>query len=209
MYKDKISLDTAKELEQIGQITIVDASPESLGPIKGKGTEWKQNYQTLQAKYRHISPEKLMAFLDARYSIEVIEQTNDTTNTFSWRYIHGIENCKILARTTDDIEYVYILVNAGYPHLVKIGMTIKEVSARVMGLNASSTVDEWEAKFALPVSKGNAIKVEQSVHKFFASSRISSDKGGSREFFEVDPLTAFDKVREIGAIFMVGNPIVY
>ena len=88
-------------------------------------------------------------------------------------------------------------------------MTIKTVTGRVMGLNASSTVDEWEAKFALPVSKGNAIKVEQSVHKFFASSRISSDKGGSREFFEVDPLTAFDKVREIGAIFMVGNPIVY
>jgi len=46
-------------------------------------------------------------------------------------------------------------------------------------------------------------------HKFFASSRISSDKGGSREFFKVDPLTAFDKVREVGALFMVGNPIVY
>jgi len=33
--------------------------------------------------------------------------------------------------------------------------------------------------------------------------------GGSREFFEVSPLTAFDKVREIGALFMVGDPIIY
>jgi hypothetical protein len=209
MYKDKISLASARVLQQIGQITIVDASPESLGPIDVEGIVWKQNYQTLQAKHRHISPDKLMAFLDARYSIEVAEEIDDTTSTYCWRYVHGIENSNILARTTDDIEYVYILVNAGYPHLVKIGMTIKTVHSRVTGLNASSTVQEWEAKFALPVSKGNAIKVEQSVHKFFASSRISSDKGGSREFFEVDCLTAFDKVREIGAMFMVGNPIVY
>ena len=210
MYKDKISMAEAISLESLGEITIVDASPESLGPYSEYGKQWRENFILLQSKYRHISPDKLLNFLSAKYLIEVSEGlTNDSTNTFSWRYLHGVENSKILARTTDDVEYVYILVNAGYPNLVKIGMTIKTVGGRVMGLNASSTVDEWEAKFAIAVSKGNALKVEQLVHKFFASSRISSDKGGSREFFKVDPLTAFDKVREVGALFMVGNPIVY
>ena len=150
-----------------------------------------------------------MSFLNARYLIEITEQPNYITNTFSWRYLHGIENSKIKDKSRDNIEYVYILVNNGYPDLVKIGMTVTTVSSRVTGLNASSTVDEWVAKFALPVEKGSAYKVEQAVHTFFASQRVSSDKGGSREFFTVSPLTAFDKVREIGAMFAVGDPIVY
>jgi hypothetical protein len=104
---------------------------------------------------------------------------------------------------------VYILVNAGHPDIVKIGMITTTVNGRVTSLNASSTVDEWVAKFAICVSKGSAYKVEQAVHSFFASQRVSSDMGGSREFFTIDPLTAFDKVREVGALFMVGNPIVY
>lgn len=210
MYRDKISLSKAISLELIGDITIVDASSESLEPYTETGKQWKENFTKLQSKYRHISPDKLLTFLSAKYLIEISEGLIDgNTNTFSWRYLYGVENSNILAKSTDNIEYVYILVNAGYPNLVKIGMTIKTVDGRVAGLNASSTVNEWEAKFAIPLSKGSAIKVEQSAHKFFASSRVSSDKGGSREFFEVDALTAFDKVREIGAMFMVGNPIVY
>lgn len=209
MYKDKITLDEAIKLESIGDIVIVDASPESLGPLGDQGKTWKENFIKLQSKHRHISPEKLQTFLSAKYLIEVAEKTNETTNTYSWRYLYGIQNSKILDKSKDNIEYVYVLVNAGYPNVVKIGMTITTVRARVTGLNASSTVDEWVAKFALPVEKGSAYKVEQAVHSFFASCRISSDQGGSREFFEVDPLTAFDKVREIGAMFAVGNPIVY
>ena len=70
-------------------------------------------------------------------------------------------------------------------------------------------MEEWVPRFALPVRKGTAYRVEQSVHDFFASVRVSSDQGGSREFFMVPPLAAFDKVREIGALFTVGEPIIY
>jgi len=209
MFKDKITLDQALILESKGKITIADSSSESLGPLGDIGKTWKENFTKLQSKHRHISPDKLMTFLNARYVIEIAEEPNYITNTFSWRYLHGIENSKIKDKSKDNIEYVYILVNAGYPNLVKIGMTITTVNSRVTGLNASSTVNEWVAKFALPLEKGSAYKVEQAVHTFFASSRISSDQGGSREFFEVSPLTAFDKVREIGAMFMVGDPIVF
>jgi len=209
MYKDKITLDQAINLEKKGTITIADPSPESLGAIGDTGKTWKENFTKLQSKHRHISPDKLMSFLNARYLIEVAEQPDYTTNTFSWRYLHGIENSKIQDKQEDNVEYVYILVNAGYPDLVKIGMTVTTVQRRVTGLNASSTVDEWVGKFAIPVEKGSAYKVEQAVHAHFASCRVSSDKGGSREFFKVSPLTAFDKVREIGALFMVGDPIIY
>jgi len=209
MFKDKITLEQAVKLESKGKITIADPSPESLDPIGDSGRTWKENFTKLQSKHRHISPDKLMSFLNARYLIEVAEEPNVISNTFSWRYLHGIENSKIQDKQKDNIEYVYILVNNGYPDLVKIGMTVTTVGSRVTGLNASSTVDEWVAKFAIPVEKGSAYKVEQAVHTFFASQRVSSDKGGSREFFTVSPLTAFDKVREIGALFMVGDPIIY
>lgn len=209
MYKQKLDLATATALESQGLITIVDCSSESLQPLEQHGQTWKDNFKTLQTKHRHISPDKLMSFLDAQYTIEVSQQVGTAANQFIWRYLHGIKNSSIQAKNADDVEYVYILVNAGYPNMVKIGMTTNSVEGRVTELNASSTVNEWVAKFAIPVSKGSARKVEQSVHKFFASFRVSSDMGGSREFFTIDCLTAFDKVREVGAMFMVGNPIVY
>lgn len=210
MYKDKISMGEAMSLELLGEITIVDASPESATPFGENGKQWKEAFIKLQSKHRHISPDKLLNFLSAKYLIEVSEGIVDTdSNTYSWRYFHGIENRQIKEKSKDNIEYVYILVNPGYPSLVKIGMTIKEVSSRVTSINATATVEEWVPKFALPVEKGTAFYVEQAVHTFFASVRVSSDLGSSREFFTLDPLTAFDKVREVGAVFAIGNPITY
>ena len=210
MFKDKINLERARVLAESGVITIVDASPESISPFGDDGKQWKENFIRLQTKHRHISPEKLLNFLSARYLIEVAEGVvNEDTSTYSWRYLHGIENKKVLDKNKDNIEYIYILVNPGYPSLVKIGMTIKDVHSRVTSINATATVEEWVPKFALPVEKGTAFYVEQAVHNFFASLRVDSDLGSSREFFTLDPLTAFDKVREIGAVFAVGNPITY
>ena len=210
MFKDKINLKQARVLLESGDIIIVDASPESLPSLGEEGKQWKENFITLQSKYRHISSDKLLNFLSARYLIEVNEGVVDQdTNTYSWRYLHGIENTKIKEKSIDDIEYVYILVNPGYPDLVKIGMTIHDVNRRVTSINATATVEEWVPKFALPLRKGKAFQVEQAVHTFFASRRVSSDLGNSREFFTLDPFTAFDKVREIGAMFMVGNPIIF
>jgi len=210
MFRDKISLPEAMSFELLGDITIVDASPESLPPFGENGKKWKEAFTTLQSKYRHISPDKLLNFLSARYLIEVSEGIVDNnTNTYSWRYLYGVENTKIKEKSIDNIEYVYILVNPAYPSLVKIGMTIHDVNRRVTSINATATVEEWVPKFALPLRKGTAFRVEQAVHNFFASQRVSSDLGNSREFFTLDPLTAFDKVREIGAMFTVGNPITY
>ena len=210
MYKDKISLSEAMSYELLGEITIVDASPESITPFGENGKKWKEAFISLQSTHRHISPDKLLNFLSAKYLIEVSEGiVDEDSNTYSWRYFHGIENKQIKEKSKDNIEYVYILVNPGYPSLVKIGMTIHDVRSRATSINATATVEEWVPKFALPLKKGSALKVEKAVHTFFSSSRVSSDLGSSREFFTLDPLTAFDKVREVGAVFTVGNPITY
>jgi len=210
MYKDKISMAEAMSLELIGEITIVDSSPESVLAYPKVGKKWKEAFITLQSKYRHVSPEKLLTFLSAKYLIEVSEGIVDKdTSTYSWRYFHGIENSKIKEKSIDDIEYVYVLVNPAYPSLVKIGMTIHDVNRRVTSINATATVEEWVPKFALPLKKGSALKVEKAVHKHFSSVRVSSDRGGSREFFTLSPLTAFDRIREVGALFTVGEPVIY
>ncbi len=200
----------AMSLELTGEITIVDSSPESVLAYPKVGKKWKEAFIALQSKYRHISPEKLLTFLSAKYLIEVSEGIVDKdTNTYSWRYFHGIENSKIKEKSTDDIEYVYVLVNPGYTSLVKIGMTTHDVPRRVTAINATATVEEWVPKFALPLKKGSALRVEKVVHKHFSPVRVSSDKGGSREFFKVTPFEAFDKIREVGALFTVGECIIY
>jgi hypothetical protein len=210
MFRDKIDLKQAQVLEKAGYITIVDSSPESVTPFGDSGKKWKENFTTLQAKHRHISPGKLLDFLSARYLIEIFEgKVDKDSNTYSWRYLHGIENARIKSKNIDNIEYVYVLVNPAYPSLVKIGMTIHDVPRRVTAINATATVEEWVPKFALPVKKGSALKVEKAVHKHFSSVRVSSDQGGSREFFKVTPFEAFDKIREVGDMFRVGDPVIY
>ena len=50
MYKDKITLDEAIKLESIGDIVIVDSSPESILPYPNVGKKWKQAFIALQSK---------------------------------------------------------------------------------------------------------------------------------------------------------------
>ena len=208
MYQDKITLQEALQFESDGIITIIDGSPSTIEPLGDQGKQWKKNFTTLRSKARHISQDKLLTYFNAKYLIESFQGWQDDS-TCSWRYLHGIPNAKIAELTKDNVEYVYILVNDGYPGLVKIGATITEVSTRVEGINSSGIVHEWKAKFALPLQKGAAFKVETAMHRAFADKRVKSSEGHSREFFSVDTLTALDKLREVGALFQVGNPIIY
>lgn len=188
MFRDKIDLKTAKALEKDGYITIVDASLESLPPFGKEGQQWKDNLTALRETHRHIPLSRLLDFLSARYLIEASEGLVDkASNTYCWRYFYGIENSKVKEKSIDNIEYVYVLVNPADPSLVKIGMTTYDVPRRVKEINATATIEEWVAKFALPVGKGKSRIVERCVHNFFAPLRVSSDHESSREFFRVSP----------------------
>ena len=208
MHFIKIGYQEALSLQEEGKITLVDVSRGQLPPLMEEhGQLWKDNFERLLIKVPHISPEKVLDFFSARYMTEFIE--NISEDGITWRFLYGIENKQIQDKTKDNIEYVYILVNSGYPNLVKIGMTITDVHRRVTGINTAGTVHEWVPRFAIPLEKGSAMKVEKQVHKALASLRVSSDKGNSREFFNIDPITALDKLREIGSLSMVGNPIIF
>ena len=205
MYKTKISLEEALEMESRGEITLV--SSYEYDTFHPNAHVWKQNYETLRQKFKNISAEKILNFLRADIHVEVSNKIDD--ETYEWYIIHGVRNTIVKDSIKNNIEYIYVLTNPGYPDLVKIGMTERTVVGRVRGINATSTVTEWIPKFALPVEAGTAFRIEQQVHKYFSDFRVSSDQGNEREFFRLDSLTAFDKVREIGSLFQVGNPIIY
>lgn len=205
MYRTKIHLNEAVGLEEQGEIKIVSTIKD--GTFHPKAQEWYSNYLALREKARHIKSEKVFDHFPALYSIELSLPIDDESH--EWIYLYGIENTEIKTRTKDNIEYIYILINPGYPEIVKIGMTVRTIEDRVNSINATSTVNEWVPKFGLAVSKGSAFNIEQQMHKYFAHHRIDSDHGNSREFFKLSPLTAFDKLREIGSLHQVGEPIVY
>jgi hypothetical protein len=205
MYRDKITLDQALILAETGEITIVSTLDDtSYHPL---ANEWYSNYIALKEKARHVQSDRLFTYFPTFYTIEILNDIDE--DTMEWIYLFGIKNPDIRFRTKDNIEYIYILTNPGESGIIKIGMTERTIGSRVRTINVTSTVTEWVPRFGLPVSKGYAFKIEQQMHKIFAHLRIDSDQGNEREFFKLDPLTAFDKLREIGALHQIGDPIVY
>jgi hypothetical protein len=207
----KIDYDKAIEMQNSAKIMLIDISGGGLKPVDNEyGQLWKDNFSDLQIKVPHISPDKILNFLSAKYVTEVLEsKPHGECFQYTWRYLYGVENKHVKLKVDHSVDYVYILVNPGYPSLVKVGITTKDINARVTSINATGTVYEWVPRFAVAVSKGNAYKIEQQVHKALAHVRVSSDAGNSREFFEIDALTALDIVREVGILHVVGNVIVF
>jgi hypothetical protein len=207
----KIPYDQAIDLQEAGQIILLDISHGQLSAVQNQyGQLWKDNFSQLLLQVPHVAPDKILPFFSAKYVTEIVESIPHGEHyQYAWRFLYGIPNGHIQSKITNRCEYVYILVNPGYPDLVKIGMTTDTVSARVTAINATGTVHEWVAKYAIQVSRGSAYGIEQQVHKALAYARVSSDVGNSREFFSVDVLSALDKVREIGCLHMIGQVIVY
>jgi hypothetical protein len=205
MFRDTLTLEEALLKESKGEITILD--PHTDQSYHQSAKAWQHNYTALRSKFRHIDVSKLLTFVRARYVIELPFTIDNDTK--AWHFLYAVDNTELKYHTKDNIEYVYILINPDYPDLIKIGMTERTVEKRVSAINETSTVVEWVPKFALPISKGNAFRIEQQLHKYFSDVRVTSDQGNEREFFRLDPLTAFDKLREVGALFQAGNPIVY
>lgn len=201
----------ALDMESQGIITIVDASPSTLDAINHeRGLLWKENFHSLCVKVHHLPITKVIDFFKPKYIVCINSvTTNDDSTQYTWRYVYALQNKDIVDKTKQQMEFVYILKNTHYPNMVKIGMTTGSIQRRVVEINNAGSLYEWQPVFALPVQHGSAYKIEQAVHKHFANVRVSSDKGSNREFFEVSVFTAIDKVREVGTLFQVGEPIIY
>jgi hypothetical protein len=205
MLTDTITFDKALELEEQGKLLIFDTGDDLSYHSRAK--EWQDNFLQLRTKARHVLPQNIAEHFNARYLIEKREKINEYT--FQWKYLRGIENTSNDSTVNDSLEYVYALTNKGYPELVKIGMTRNTPEHRVNQINGTGTVDLWEVKFALPVKPGCGMKVEHQVHKYFQEQRLHVQHENDREMFKIGIFMAMDKIREIGAIFQAGNPIIY
>ena len=76
---------------------------------------------------------------------------------------------------------VYVLKNPAFPHLIKIGVTLRdEVQVRMSELFSTGVPLPFECVYAGKVK--DAKKVERSLHQAFSPNRINP----SREFFDID-----------------------
>lgn len=205
MLTDTISFEKALQLEDEGKIFIFDSGDNKEYHERAK--EWQNNFIQLRTKARHVSSQNIAQHFNARYLIEKRSKINNYT--FEWKYLRAIESTSTDNTIQDSVEYVYALINKGYPDLVKIGMTRNTPEHRVGQINGTGTVDLWEVKFALPVRPECGMKVERQVHKYFQEKRLHIKHHNDREMFKIDIFTAMDKIREIGTVFQAGQPKMY
>ena len=79
------------------------------------------------------------------------------------------------------MNYVYILTNEAMPGYIKIGLTDKPVSERVLGLDNTSVALPFQCYYAARVD--NNQKIERALHTAFGDFRVRPN----REFFKMDP----------------------
>lgn len=79
------------------------------------------------------------------------------------------------------MSFVYILTNESMPGYIKIGLTERPITDRVLELDNTSVPLPFQCYYAARVSDHK--RVERALHTGFGDSRVRN----SREFFTVDP----------------------
>jgi hypothetical protein len=92
--------------------------------------------------------------------------------------------------------YIYILINLGYSHLVKIGRSFDHPSKRAAQLSSTGVPHPFFVIYWEFVS--DCIQVERLVHEAFSDRRENE----RREFFTVEPRDAIIKIQEISKSFL-------
>jgi hypothetical protein len=206
MYRDLISLEEALLLEEKEQIIIYN--PNIVDSLLSYVNEWKENWDFLRKKYRHIDISKLSDFANFAYLIEYKFIEDDNPNIINWVYMYGqdVESKLKLEQSYYRGQYVYILTNIAYPGMVKIGKAVNP-QKRIRQINNAGVIIEWELKWALPVS--DDYKVEKLIHDDLRLIRKSTYQGSDREFFEISLEEAKTRILYLAKNFITGEPINY
>jgi hypothetical protein len=206
MYQEIISLEKALLLEQEEKIILYN--PNSINSIFSTVKQWKENWDSLRKKYRHVNIQKLSSFVNFEYLIEYKFIEDDKPTTVNWVYMYGqsSEARMKLDEANSKGKYVYILTNVAYPGICKIGKAITP-SKRIKQINGAGTISEWELKYAIPVS--DDYKVESEVHKILSYLRMNSFQGSNREFFDIEFENAVSVIENIASEFKTGKSIFY
>jgi hypothetical protein len=206
MYTQKIGLQKALELESAGKIIIVSTAAVN-SHVHENEINWMDNYLTLRSKAPHVNSANIFNHFPTPYLIEHL--LYDAKYSSNWIFFRGVMNPDPSSISHDNVEYVYILTNDYYKDLVKIGMTIKSPESRLDSINSTGVVKHWKLAFSIPLLPGTSFKVEQQVHKSFASRRYHAESLNDKEMFNVSLQEAIDSVRSMGQYFAAGTPKFY
>ena len=89
-------------------------------------------------------------------------------------------------------EYVYVLRNASFPQLVKIGTTKRNPNSRLSEINSATGVPTpFEILYVENCQNGSF--VEKTVHERLSKFRVSNRK----EFFAIQPEIAIQTIKSI------------
>jgi hypothetical protein len=206
MYRDNISLEEALLLEEKQQIIIYN--PNTINTSLSYIKEWKNNWDLLRKKYRHIDISKLPDFANFTYLIEYKFIENGNPIITNWVYMYGqdVESRLRLDQLNSRGQYIYILTNIAYPDMIKIGKAINP-QKRVRQINNAGIIVEWELKWALPVS--DDYKVETLIHNDLRLIRQSTYQGSDREFFSISLEEAKERILFLAKDFITGEPTNY
>jgi hypothetical protein len=95
-------------------------------------------------------------------------------------------------------EFVYVLVNASCPGMVKIGMTVRDVDTRAKEISGATGVPTpWVPIYSFKCF--NSYKLEQELHEYLDSVRVS----GNREMFYMTSINAVKIVEQLGAKYTI------
>jgi hypothetical protein len=112
------------------------------------------------------------------------------------------ENPYLPDGTLKPIEFVYVLKNKNMPHLVKIGMTVRDVDTRAREISGATGVPTpWVPVFSFKCY--NSYKLEQEIHEYLSGLRESSN----REMFNMSIEDAIEVVKSLGEKYTV-SPII-
>lgn len=89
------------------------------------------------------------------------------------------------------IGYVYVMLNPAFPNLIKIGRTLRNSQDRATELYTTGTPERFVVLYEVLVD--DCIEVEALLHDYFSDSRYNNN----REFFEVTPSKAINKIQEL------------
>ena len=97
-------------------------------------------------------------------------------------------------------EFIYVLVNASCPGMVKIGMTVRDVDQRAKEISGATGVPTpWVPIYSFKCF--NSYKLEQELHKYLDTVRVSNN----REMFYMKSIDAIKIVEQLGEKYSIPN----
>lgn len=87
--------------------------------------------------------------------------------------------------------YVYILINQSFPHLLKIGRTLRDSRARARELSTTGVPTPYQVAFE--IFSENHEQLEAAMHSELAAFRVTD----RREFFHYPLNKAIAKLQEL------------